>query len=295
MIEIVGDLRARLGESPVWSEHEGVLYWVDIDGRRIHRLDPSDGAAGVRELPGRPGSIALTPEPGRLLVAMEHELAFFDWATAELDRWVEVEPSGTGNRLNDGRADPGGRFWVGSMFEYPAERRATGMLHRVDPDGSVTTHRRGVGVSNSLAFAPDGRTMYWSDTHQGVVWAHAYDPKTGDPGAARPLVDFEPLPGGPDGACVDESGAVWIAAVGGGAIVRVTPDGEIDQVLELPVRSPTMPAFGGAGLDTLYVTSIGEASSASTPATGSTAGALLALDVGARGVVEPRFARTGPS
>lgn len=289
MIDVAVGPGALLGECPVWSVAESAMYWVDIDGRSLHRLEPETGAQTHRDLPGRPGSIALVFEPGRLLVAIEHELAWFDWTAETFEPWVEVEPPSTGNRLNDGRVDPAGRFWVGSMFERPAERRATGMLHRIDPDGSVTTHRRDVGVSNSLAFSPDGLTMYWSDTHQLAVWAHPYDPSSGTPGVPRPFADFTDLPGAPDGACVDETGAVWVAGVGGGALFRFTPEGALDRTIELPLRSPTMPAFGGAGLDTLYVTSIGPAASASTPMDGPLDGALLAIDVGVAGLEEPRF------
>jgi len=295
MIEVAVGPGALLGECPLWSVIEDALYWIDIDGRRIHRLEPGSGRRAHRDLPGRPGSIALTEDAGRLLMAIEHELAFFEWEPGRVEPWLELEPAGTGNRTNDGRVGPGGRFWVGSMFERPAERRATGMLHRVDPDGTVTTHRREVGVSNALAFAPDGRTMYWADTHTLTVWTHDYDPSTGVPGAARRFADFTNLPGAPDGACVDDAGGVWIAGFGGGAIIRFAPDGAVDRILDLPVGSPTMPAFGGSQLDTLYVTTIGPAASASSRSTGPMDGALLAIDVGARGLGEPRFTRANGS
>lgn len=289
-MEVAVNAKARLGECPVWSTAEQVLYWIDIDGRRIHRFDPASGRDAQRSTSGRPGSIGLTRGPGRLLLAVEHELSHFHWATGGVETWIRLEPPDSGNRLNDGRVDPTGRFWVGSMFERPAERRSTGMLHRVDADGTVTTHRRSVGVSNSLAFAPDGATMYWSDTPTATVWSHEYDPTTGTPGRPRVFADFRGLPGLPDGACVDDSGAVWIACVMGSAVVRITPDGVADRVIDLPVTSPTMPAFGGSALDTLYITSIGASTSASATADGALDGAVLALDPGVRGVPEPLFA-----
>lgn len=290
-VEVAVAAGAMLGECPVWSGAEQVLYWIDIDGRRIHRFDPVSGNDAQRTVGGRPGSIGLTPERGRLLLAAEHEAGDFQWETGAVEPWIQLEPAGTGNRMNDGRVDPAGRFWVGSMFERTAERRSTGMLHRVDADGTVTTHRRGVGVSNSLAFAPDGATMYWSDTPTSTVWSHDYDPETGQPGPARLFADFADLPGRPDGACVDDSGAVWIACVSGGALVRIAPDGALDRVVSVPVASPTMPAFGGADLGSLFVTSIGSSTSVSAPANAPLDGAVLALDVGVRGVPEPVFAR----
>ena len=289
-MEVAVRVPARLGECPVWSSAERVLYWVDIDGRRVHRFDPATGEDLAIDLDGRPGSLALTSEPGVLLLAAEHEVGRLRWADGAFRAWVEVEPSGTGNRLNDGRADPAGRFWVGSMFERPVAGRSTGALHRVDPDGTTTTTRRDVGVSNTLAFAPDGRTMYWSDTPTRRVWAHDYDPLTGTPGDPRLFTDFSDLPGMPDGACVDEHGCVWIACVTGGALARLTPDGTTDRVVEVPVASPTMPAFGGADLATMFVTSIGEAASASVPGTAPLDGCVLAWEPGVAGLREPVFA-----
>ena len=107
---------AQLGECPVWSPDEGRLYWVDIDGRAIHRFDPASGLDERRPTSGRPGSLALTDTPGQLLVALEGRLGFFDWPSGAWRDWVALEPEGLGNRLNDGRCDPAGRFWVGSMF-----------------------------------------------------------------------------------------------------------------------------------------------------------------------------------
>ncbi len=166
---------------------------------------------------------------------MEHEVGWFDWDDGSFTPWVQLEAPGTGNRLNDGRTDPAGRYWVGSMFEDPGASRFTGMLHRVDPDGAVTTDRENVGVPNSLAFAPDGRTMYWADTLRGAVLAHDYDPATGEPGPPRVFADFTVLDGWPDGACVDADGCLWVACVWGSAIARFTPDGEIDRLVPLPV------------------------------------------------------------
>lgn len=290
-MEVVVEVTARLGECPLWSPDEQVLYWIDIDGRLLHRFDPATGDDEAQPVPGRPGSIALTDEAGRLVVAHEHEVGEVRWGDDGFTPWVAVERPGTGNRLNDGRADPDGRFWVGSMHERPAAGRRTGALHRVDPDGTVTTHRRDVGVSNSLAFAPDGTTMYWSDTPTGLVWTMSYDRTTGEPGRASVLVDFTDLPGLPDGACVDETGAVWVACVTGGALVRLSPSGAVDRLVEVPVSSPTMPAFGGADLATMYVTSIGDATSASVPGHRSLDGAVIAWDPGVRGLPEPAVRR----
>jgi sugar lactone lactonase YvrE len=288
-VECVVRAGALLGECPVWSELEARLYWVDIEGRAIHRYDPSTNLDDRRSVPGRPGSIALTQRVGRLLVALESQLVWFDWASGACEPWIQLEPEGTGNRLNDGRCDPAGRFWVGSMFDPAAARRFTGLLHRVSPEGEVTTVRSGIGVANGLAFSPDGSTMYFADTPRETVWAYDYDLATGEATNERVFLDFTDLPGRPDGACVDADGCYWIACVYGWAVIRVTPDGIVDRRIELPVEKPTMPAFGGLDRSILFVTSIGSGGSGPSAPGQRNAGGLFAIETGARGLVEPIF------
>lgn len=280
---------AQLGECPIWSPDDARLYWIDIDGRAIHRYDPATGLNEHRPVPGRPGSLALRAGAGQLLVAVERRLAFFVWSDGVWREWVALEPEGVGNRLNDGRCDPAGRFWVGSMFDPASAGKATGFLHRVEADGTAVTLRSGIGVANGLAFAPDGRTMYFADTHRDTVWAYDYDVDTGEASNERVFLDFGPLPGRPDGACVDEAGCYWIACVTGGMVLRVTPAGAIDRRVRLPVQKPTMPAFGGPGLSTLFITTIGGGGSHAVDPSQPEAGGLFAVDPGVSGLPEPRF------
>ena len=280
---------AQLGECPIWSPADGRLYWVDIDGRAVHRFDPASGLDEARSAPGRPGALALTPTPGRLLVAIEGRLAFLDWPTGAWRDWIHLEPEGTGNRLNDGRCDPVGRFWIGSMFAPASANRFSGMLHRVERDGTATTVRTGIGVSNGTAFAPDGRTMYFADTSLDTVWAYDYDPDTGTASEERVFLDFATLPGRPDGAAVDEDGCYWIACVFGSAVLRITPHGRIDRRVDLPVTKPTMPAFGGADRATLFITTIGGGGSHDVDPGEPEAGGLFAIETGTRGLPEPVF------
>lgn len=280
---------AQLGECPLWSPADGRLYWVDIDGRSVHRFDPASGLDETVIAPGRPAALALTSRPGRLLVAIEHRLAFLDWPTGEWRDWIDLEPEGTGNRLNDGRCDPVGRFWIGSMFAPASAGRTTGLLHRVDGDASVTTTRTGIGVSNGIAFSPDGRTMYFADTSLDLVWAFDYDTDTGAATRERVFLDFASLPGRPDGATVDEAGCYWIACVFGSAVLRVTPDGRVDRRITMPVAKPTRPAFGGPDRATLYVTTIGGGGSHAVDPTEPEAGGLFAIDSGTHGVPDPVF------
>ena len=284
---------AQLGECPIWSPADGRLYWVDIDGRAVHRYDPESGLDELRPTPGRPGSLGLTATSGRLLVAIEGRLAFLDWQTGEWRDWIDLEPDGTGNRLNDGRCDPAGRFWVGSMFAPASADRWTGLLHRVEPDGTAVTVRSGIGVANGIAFAPDGRTMYFADTPRDVVWAYDYDTESGEAHAERVFLDFTSLPGRPDGACVDQDGCYWIACVFGSTVLRVTPAGVIDRRIALPVTKPTMPAFGGPGLSTLFITTIGGGGSHIVDPSQPDAGGVFAIDTGHHGLPEQVFAGGG--
>ena len=284
---------AALGESPVWCPEEVILYWVDIDGKTIHRHDPATGTHGTRSIAGRPGSIALTSTPGRLLIASEHRLLELDWDTGAVTPFVDLEPASTGNRLNDGCCDSSGRFVVGSMCADTNAGRTTGTLHRIHHSGEVETLRTHIGVTNGLAFDVTRNRMYFADTPTERVLVFDYEPSTGALSNQRLFFDYHKYPGKPDGACVDADGCYWSASVYGWALLRITPDGDVDCRIELPIQKPSMPCFGGANLDTLFVTTIGAGGTIpSEPGRdGFEPGATLAIEgLGVEGIVEPRFA-----
>jgi sugar lactone lactonase YvrE len=216
---------------------------------------------------------------------MENEFVDLDFDDETWETWLTLEPQGTGNRLNDGRCDRQGRFWVGSMHEDAQSDRFSGMLHQIRPGGGHRSVQDQIGISNGIAFSPDGKTMYFADTPRRTVWAYDYDPDSGDRSGQRVFTDFSNLPGWPDGACVDADGCYWISCVLGSAIARLTPEGELDRIVDLPVEKPTAAAFGGSDLDTLYVTSIGGDDGSNE----TTQGHLYAVDVGVRGLSEPVF------
>ena len=297
MVEIaaVGSEIAELGECPVWSVSEQALYWEDIEGRRLHRYDPAEDETSSRVLPGRPGSFVLTRTPGRLLVAIENELQWFDWASGTLTPFVTAEEASRGNRLNDGRCDPAGRYVVGTMHPEPELGHAQGSLYSIDAHGAVDTLETDVIVPNGLVFDPDRRRMYWTDTPRSLIWMWDYDLETGLRSNKRKFFDYSEhrdVQGLPDGACLDTEGFYWSASVYGWALTRIDPDGEVDRIVDLPLQKPSMPAFGGPELDTLYVTTIGSAGlKPSKPGVdGFVPGQLLALEPGVSGVQEPTFA-----
>jgi sugar lactone lactonase YvrE len=292
MVEIarVGNTVAVLGECPVWSTAEQVLYWTDIDGQELHRYDPDTGAEESRKLDGRVGSFVLGRLPGHLLLAMEHELVWFEWQDGDERTFLAVEVPGTGNRLNDGRTDPAGRFVVGSMFADTAAGQSSGCLWQIDSTGAKELLQSDIGVSNGIAFDPERGRMYFTDTFTQLVYRYDYDSDTGRRSNPQLFLDYRELPGSPDGGCVDADGCYWSASVYGWGLVRVTPDGRIDRRIELPVHKPSMPAFGGADLSTLYVTTIaGGSTPAEASQSGFEAGCLLAIDPGVQGVPDPLF------
>ncbi|MEO0491914.1 MAG: SMP-30/gluconolactonase/LRE family protein [Actinomycetota bacterium] len=283
---------ALLGECPLWAPDEQVLYWLDIEGRVLHRHDPSTGVNATRGMPGRPGALALGAGPGDVVIAMEHELVHFRWDDpAGFAALHTLEEPGTGNRLNDGRTDPAGRFVVGSMWADSAAGRSTGTLYRVDAD-QATAMRTDIGCPNGLAFDAGRGRVYWTDTPTERVVVADYDPATGTWENERLFLDYADLPGKPDGACVDAEGGYWSASVYGWSVIRVSPEGTIDARIDLPVEKPSMPAFGGPQLDTLYVTTIGAGGSVpSAPGrNGFVPGSVLAIDgLGVAGLVDPVF------
>lgn len=290
-IERIGTMRCGVGESPVWHGGERALYWTDIPHRTLWRWDPSRNQSNAWTLPEMAGCMAMTADGGWLL-AMESGLfratAFVPgMATPPLRRVATVKHGRDGMRFNDGRSDRQGRFWAGTMVMDMSLAADDGQLYRHDANdanGSLTPVLPSLITPNGLAFSPDGRTMYLSDSHPSrqIVWAFDYDIDTGTPSNRRVFVDMTTLPGRPDGAAVDAEGCYWICGNDAGQVHRFTPAGRLDRSLAVPVAKPAMCAFGGDRLDTLYVTSI-RTSDAEDPMSG----AVFALHPGVRGLPEP--------
>ncbi len=285
-----------LGECPLWSAAEQVLYWLDIDGKLIHRFEPATGVSETRETSVRPGSIALTNTAGRLLLAIEHEVVWFDWFTGSTLPFVALsEPSP--DRLNDGRTDPAGRFVVGSL-QADASSPPSQQTYQLGANGDSHVLFGDFMVSNGIAFDPDRNRMYFADTPTEKVMVYDYDAETGTCENGRVFVDYSAIPGKPDGACIDSDGCYWSASVYGWAVTRFTPDGDVERRIELPLEKPSMPAFGGPDLKTLYVTTIGSGGAVpSAPGRdGFVPGSLLAIELDdCTGVVDPPFAGVPPA
>jgi sugar lactone lactonase YvrE len=273
-----------VGECPTWDKRRGRLLFEDILAPALYAYDPETGGLTRWAMPAPIGSFGLCPD-GRVLVALKTGLHFFDPESERLEFFVHPEPDRPGNRLNDGKVGPDGRFWVGSMDDSGAPNlQPVAALHRIDPDGTCTKMVEGLTVSNGLAWSPDGATLYHSDSRQRFLAAYDYDLATGRITHRRVLRTFENEDGRPDGAAMDAEGYYWSAGVSAGCLNRIAPDGTIERKLILPVPAPTMPCFGGPDLGTLYVTSL------TTDRTGAkVAGTLVSLEVGVAGAPIPRF------
>lgn len=273
---------ATVGESPVWDESRGCLWWVDIRAPALHRTDPATGTTDTWPAPEALGSIALCQD-GALLLALASGLQRFDPRDGALVPVAHCPGQPAGTRLNDGKASPEGRFLVGSMVDA-GPRLPVGALYRLDPDGACIALLGGLTVPNGLAWSPDGRTLWHSDSAACRIWTRPYDPATGAIGAPTEIARPDEATGRPDGAAMDVEGGYWSAGVSAGVLNRWMPDGRLDRVVRLPVAAPTMPCFGGAGLRTMFVTSLRR------DGHGPEDGRVIALDVGVAGVPVGRFA-----
>jgi sugar lactone lactonase YvrE len=277
-----------LGESPFWHPDEAALYWVDIHGSALHRYQPAGGAHRQWTFDQHPGSLAPLPG-GDLLIAFRDGLFRFSPEGGERRCIAPAPYDGAKQRFNDGKCDPQGRFWVGTLDEARKPeaalyRYAVGKLERMA--GPAT-------VSNGLGFSPDGRTMYWTDTTAHRVWAFDFDGNDGSLSRQRPFAEFpvkapgqdlSTYGGRPDGAAVDAEGAYWCAMYEGQRLLRFAPDGTLLQELPLPARCPTMPCFGGADLRTLYVTTARDKRPADELAALPLSGCVLATRVAVPGL-----------
>ena len=280
---------ALLGESPFWHPGERVLYYCDIPGRRLQRFHPSSGALVHWEFDTEVASCAPRVD-GRLLLAMRDGLFSFDTASGKR-RVVAPPPYNPGNeRFNDGKCDPQGRFWVGTIYEPRDMPAAT--LHCLT-DMGLKLRADGVTVGNGLGWSPDGATLYWSDTKAHTIYAFDFDAATGEPSGRRVFARFplraegQPLDsygGRPDGAAVDSEGCYWVAMFEGQRVLRLSPRGEVLREVVLPVRCPTMPCFGGDDLRTLYITTAREKRPPAELAEQPLAGCVLQLRVDVPGL-----------
>jgi sugar lactone lactonase YvrE len=242
---------AEIPEGPMWDGSTGALYWLDVLVGDLHRFDPRTGKDESRPL-GRVVSSLARRTNGELLLSLQDGFASFDEGSGRIELLAAVEADRPRNRLNDGRCDPRGRFWAGTM-EFEGEPGA-GSLYRLEPDLTVTRVFGGVSVSNGIGWSPDHRFLYYVDTPAEGIDVLDYDVESGAVSNRRRLVDVASETGHVDGLTVDADGYVWVALFHGWAVHRYGPDGTLDRVLRMPTSQVTSCTFGGSDLGDLYIT-----------------------------------------
>ena len=291
-IEVAYDSAMQTGECPLWHPEEAALYWVDIEGCAVHRLEPASGAHRQWRMAAQPSALARNAGGG-LIVALRSGIVHLNTQDGSV-RDIAPAPYDTAiTRFNDGRADAAGRFWIGTIYE-PRDRQAAQMfclergVLRLVWSGGMTN-------SNGLAFSPDRRTLYHADTSAHRIDRHDFDVATGKVAGPHLLHQFPSdktdshYGGRPDGAAVDNEGNYWCAMFEGGRLLRLSPGGDILGQIALPLRCPTMLAFGGADLRTLYITSASHQRPADELAQYPMTGRLLSLRVDVAGREEPAY------
>lgn len=259
-VSLLADKRFQLGEGPFYDGASRTLYWVDIIAGEAWSLSPSSGATRKWAF-NQPVSAVVPRKSGGLLVALANGLAFLDPETGKHTPFVAPEGPASGNRSNEARVDPQGRFWLGTMQnnigpdggDLPITR-SQGALYRVMPDGAVTRMEKDIGISNTLCWDEARGRLYFADTLAGVIYIYDWDGATGEI-ANRRVFAAPHERGFPDGSALDADGYLWNARWGGSCIIRYAPDGRIDRIIDVPVQQPTSCVFAGDDLTTLYVTS----------------------------------------
>jgi sugar lactone lactonase YvrE len=278
-----------LGECPVWNSASGALFFIDCRAPKLFAHDPAAATLKEWPLPALPGSFALDDAGGAIL-AMAQGFARLDLASGALAMLAEPEAARPDHRFNDGAADAAGCFWAGSM--HRSYREPTGSIWRLDRAGAARAVLSGLRVPNGLAWSPDDTRFYFSDSPRAMFVAE-HDPGTGRVSPPWVFAAADAAPGWPDGVAIDRDGFLWNARWDGGGIARFAPDGRLDRFVPLPVSRPTSCAFGGAGLDRLFVTSARIGLDAAALAREPLAGALFIIDLGASGVAKHRYSPHG--
>ena len=288
-IEVLLDVKTTLGEGPLWDAEQERLYWIDSFDGRVFRATADGRELRAWDVPGKIGSMALRRDGAGAIVSLQRGFHALDFRTGDVDLIHDPEPDQPNNRLNDGKVDGRGRFVAGSMDTM--EEGPNGALYSLSTDLKVTKLDQGIICSNGPCWSPDGRTFYFNDTWSGEIWAYDYDLDTGGVSNRRAFAQVDTSGGGAaDGSTVDAEGCLWNALVYDGKLVRYTPDGQVERVIDMPVRKVTSVMFGGPNLDVLFVTSMAKPPLPRFPGDGVQRGSLFAIrDLGIRGLPEPRF------
>lgn len=287
-IEVAFNSPMQLGECPLWHAQEGALYWIDIPGQAVHRLHEASGMHQSWDLAEEPGCIAMHSRGG-LLVALRSGLVRLNTETGDIEPLIDAPYDTTKLRFNDGRCDAMGRLWAGTIYE-PRDRELGGLF--CFEHGQLRDAAHPVVTSNGVAFSNDQRSMFHANTPAHCIHRYDFDLSSGLTSHRRVFKQFDadkssPAYGGrPDGAAVDSEDTYWCAMFEGGRILRLSPEGDVLQEISIPARCPTMVAFGGSDLKTLYITTGRKGRSAAELEQYPLSGCLFSLRVEVPGLPE---------
>jgi sugar lactone lactonase YvrE len=285
--EILIDAHALVGEGPIWDADANVLWWVDIMSSELYAYDPQTGENRKWNVGQHVGTV-VQRAAGGLMLAVQDGFAAFDPASGALEMLADPEANLPGNRFNDGKCDPAGRFWAGSMaYEDQSDQ---GSVYRLDTDHSVDKMIEDIGISNGIIWSLDARTMYYTDSLDFAIRAYDYDVATGGIDNERVIIDIPKAMGFADGFTIDEEGMLWVAHYGAGRVRRWNPDSAtVLAEIDLPAAGVTACAFGGPGLDQLFITSASLRLSDAEKAQQPHAGGLFVAEVGVRGLAADKY------
>ena len=287
-MSVVSAERHLIGECPTWDAPNGRLLWCSISDGEIHAFTVATGAREKWGFPGeRVGSFGLC-QSGRLIVALTSSIELFEPNSGERRVLARVTHPRTQMRLNDGKVGPDCAFFVGSMDDR-AVKEPVGSLYRIAADGSVRVLTSGLKISNGLAWSPDGRTMYHSDSRGPWIDAWAFDAATGAASTRRRFATLTTELGRPDGAACDVDGFLWSAGTSAGVVNRFSPDGRLLDRVVMPNFRPTMPCFGASDMKTVYVTSLSENVTSEQLAANPLVGSTMSFQSGIAGAPVARF------
>ena len=278
------DCRNLLGEGPVWTPSEQTFQWLDIYSSALHR--EVGNSMETLKLEREVTAFAPWPRGSGAICVTSAGIEQLDLDTGVLDLLLPVEGDKPGNRSNDGKCDPQGRFWFGTM-DNAEEDDTAGSLYSVDLDGTLTHHFDGVGIANTFAWSPDGKAFYFADSMAQTIWRFPWDAGTGQLGEREVFVSLKGTERYPDGSTIDAEGYLWNAQWNGWRVTRYAPDGSENRVIEMPVACPTSCCFAGASLDQLLVTSARKGQTEDALASQQHAGAVFEIpEHGTRGIPE---------
>ena len=282
-IECIWSAETILGEAPLWCPIEKVIYWVDIDGKSILRIDPGSGERKRFPQSYEFGCIVKRADGG-FVGGTNAGLVYLNADLATPEVFAIPEPELPNNRFNDGKCDRRGRFWVGSTDVNEID--PSGSLYHVNGSGEVTRMLSDLTVANGLGWSPDDKTMYFTDCGHGQIYVFDFNADTGEIDNRRIFAQVNPNDGMPDGLCVDAEGFVWSAHWDGWRLTRYDPDGRIDRIIGMPVPQVTSVAFGGDNLDQMFVTTARLGLTETQLAEAPLSGGLFRIDVGVTGLPE---------